>query len=111
MPTDDDHRPVGDRQRRYDLPDNGMVCAMSDDKEDFAEVFEVVAKIRPLLAGRSPAFQGSVIAELASIWLSGYIGENDEHTAKIRAKVLSLHMNMILDLTLAEDIAREATKH
>ncbi len=36
------------------------------------EVQEVIAAIKPLMAGRNPAIQGAILADLVSLWLAGH---------------------------------------
>jgi hypothetical protein len=38
----------------------------------------LVARIRPLLAGRSPEIQGAVLCDLLALWLAGHYRMGDE---------------------------------
>lgn len=55
-------------------------------------IVELVARIRPLLAGRPPPVQGAVLAELLSIWLAGH------HPAQIREPLLQAHLQTVRSL-------------
>ena len=55
-------------------------------------VFELVDKVKPLLAGHDPSIQGAVCGELASIWLAG-------HTPDLRDELLELHLSYRGDRT------------
>jgi len=53
---------------------------------------DLVAQIRPILAGKGPLLQGSVIADLFAIWLSG-------HPRNMQADMLKLQIDHIQRLT------------
>ena len=55
-------------------------------------VFELVDKVKPLLAGHDPSIQGAVCGELASIWLAG-------HTPDLRDELLELHLSYVRAMT------------
>jgi hypothetical protein len=55
------------------------------------EADEIVAAIRPLLAGRPPAVQGLVVVELAATWIAG-------HAEDIRAQILEMELQSIREL-------------
>lgn len=41
--------------------------------EDFArQVTDIVARLKPMMAGHGPAMQGAVIADLVSLWVAGH---------------------------------------
>jgi hypothetical protein len=52
------------------------------------EVHAVVVKIRPLLAGREPAIQGAILADLLGYWLAG-------HAPGDRAAILQGHLEFV----------------
>jgi len=52
---------------------------------------ELVERIRPLLAGRHPALQSAVIADLAAIWLAG-------HDKALRVELFGAHVALIQQL-------------
>lgn len=56
-----------------------------------AEHAEIVERIRPLLAGKHPALQSSVLADLAAIWLAG-------HDKALRLDLLDAHVALIREL-------------
>jgi hypothetical protein len=60
-------------------------------KPDPARVFELVDRIRPLLAGNHPGVQGAVLADLLAIWLAG-------HPAELREDLLALTIAKALEL-------------
>lgn len=41
-------------------------------KEFARETFDIVARIKPMLAGHGPALQGAVLADLVSLWVAGH---------------------------------------
>ena len=63
---------------------------------NFAEVHELVDQIRPILAGRDPAIQSMVLADLLSTWLAGHLVAGDKkQTAKLREKLLAGHVKLV----------------
>lgn len=65
-------------------------------KKDIAEVWEIVQKIRPLLAGRSAQIQGAVLADLVASWVGGHgVVGDDEETAHVRDELLKMHIAMV----------------
>lgn len=68
---------------------------------DFSnEALQLAGQIKPILGGHRPEIQGAVLAELLSIFLAGHFVPGDEaETLKLRAKVLSLHYRLVLELT------------
>lgn len=41
--------------------------------DEFArECFDIVARLKPLIAGHGPAMQGAVLADLISLWVAGH---------------------------------------
>jgi hypothetical protein len=58
---------------------------------DPARVFELVDRIRPILAGNHPAVQGAVLADLLAMWLAG-------HPAELREALLALQIDKALQL-------------
>jgi len=64
------------------------------------EIVELAERIKPILAGREPALQSAVLAELTSLWLAGHFVPGDrEQTADIRARLLAAYCQLVLDLT------------
>jgi hypothetical protein len=63
------------------------------------QVLELVQRIRPLLAGQHPSVQGTALAALTDIWLSGYVVLGDAaETQELRKRLLEQHMKCIWDL-------------
>ena len=44
---------------------------------DMREIDAVVARMKPLLAGRRPELQGAILAECLSIWITGHLFPGD----------------------------------
>lgn len=64
------------------------------------EVTNAVERIKPHLAGRSPAVQGAILADLLAIWLAGHQVEGDsDATRKLRVDILATHLLGIEELT------------
>jgi hypothetical protein len=52
--------------------------------EDFArECFDIVARLKPLMAGHGPAMQGAVLADLISLWVAGHAPDSREGMMKL----------------------------
>jgi hypothetical protein len=65
-----------------------------------SEVVAIIVQIRPLLAGRAPEVQGTVLADLLAIWLAGHhVAGDEDATRKMRAELLSMHCTMVRELT------------
>ena len=66
-----------------------------------AEVFEIVARIRPLLAGKPACVQGAVLADLLAMWVAGHhVAGNPAATDEMRARLLSDHFEGVCKLTV-----------
>jgi hypothetical protein len=78
-------------------------------KKDVEEIIALIGQIKPILAGKSSAIQGAVLAELTAIWVAGHYGEDDKDTAEIRSSLLTMLVKLILKLTALKDAAE--TKH
>ena len=64
------------------------------------EVSLAVEQIKPLLAGRTTAIQGAILADMLAIWLAGHHVDGDEDaTRSLRAELLSLHLTAVRALT------------
>jgi hypothetical protein len=63
-----------------------------------AEVVSLSNKIRPFLAGREPAVQSAVIADLLAIWLAGFRAVDEEGTERLRNGLLYGHVRLVRDL-------------
>jgi hypothetical protein len=60
---------------------------------DAAEAMELVAAIRPLLAGKSEFVQGAALADLLATWLAGHVHLGDpKETRKARKQMLKMHL-------------------
>lgn len=61
---------------------------------------ETLAKaIKPLLAGKSPAIQGAVLADLLALWLAGHVVPGDPAAAEeLRAELLARHVRAVIRL-------------
>lgn len=64
------------------------------------EVTELYDQIAKLLAGRHPALQGAVIADLTATWLAG-------HPEKVLSTLLEDHMRLVWDLVPVNRAAAE----
>lgn len=62
-----------------------------------SEVDDLVARIQPLLAGREPQVQGSVLVVLLSIWLNGHHAGSLEASRRLRREILELHSQSVLE--------------
>ena len=60
-------------------------------KEWFGPVDELEGRIRDLLIGQHPAFQGAVLACLLARWLAG-------HHAEVRDELLAIHLRSVAKL-------------
>jgi hypothetical protein len=61
------------------------------DEPNAGTVLAVVARIRPMLAGRHPGEQGAILADLLAIWLAG-------HPFELREALLDNHVERVRDL-------------
>jgi hypothetical protein len=70
------------------------------------EVVALVDRLKPLLAGRSPAIQGAALADLLAIWLAGHHLEGDaDATRKMREELLTFHIGQVREtITINERI-------
>jgi hypothetical protein len=63
------------------------------DFEQATEVMELVAAIRPLLAGKNELVQSAVLADLLASWLAGHVMLGDpKETRKARKQMLKMHL-------------------
>jgi hypothetical protein len=73
---------------------------MTKREKTSAEVLEAVSaiidQIKPHLSGQHPEIQGAVLADLMATWLAG-------HPPFIRESLLMMHMNMVRELTVANE--------
>lgn len=66
---------------------------------DPEEVMVLVARIRPLLAGRASHVQGGALADLLAIFLAGHIVPgNPAATDDLRERILQMHLEMVREL-------------
>jgi hypothetical protein len=66
---------------------------------DIIDIGNLVERIKPLLAGRPSKIQGAALADLLAIWLAGHVIAGDaEATHELRAKLLEMHVDKVLDL-------------
>jgi hypothetical protein len=64
------------------------------------EIEDLVERIRPLLAGRSPDILGAALADCLAIWLAGhYVAGDNEATRRLRADLLGNHVARVTELT------------
>lgn len=68
-----------------------------------AVAFELVERIRPILANHHPAEQGAALAELLSLWLCG-------HPHEIRGLMLAMHLDKVNKLNEINAEAPNANK-
>jgi hypothetical protein len=86
------------------LPDDWFVSVRSDlqklfNAADLPHIADVVARIKPLLAGRPPGVQGAILADLLAIWLAGHqVAGDAEATRKLRAEMLAMHLTLVRQL-------------
>lgn len=67
--------------------------------EEFARSsFDIVARIKPMLAGHDVALQGAVLADLVSLWLAGHHPAGREGVFELWAA----HTLRLVDLSEAE---------
>jgi hypothetical protein len=82
--------------------------------QEAKEVEELMAAIRPLLAGKSAAVQGAVLADLLSLWLAGHVVADDpKATKRIRENLLELHLEAmwrLVEVNYRELIEPEITR-
>jgi hypothetical protein len=63
------------------------------------DVERLVAKIKPLLAGKPPELQGAALADLLAIWLAGHIAPGDPaRTREMREHLLAMHVDEVREL-------------
>ena len=62
------------------------------------EVDALVDEIRPLLAGKNPALQGAVLADLLAIYICGHRHHDEKKAAKIREHFLLMHIEAVRQL-------------
>ena len=62
-------------------------------RDDATEAMELVAAIRPMLAGRRPEVQSAALADLLAQWLAGHVMLGDpKQTRKKRKQMLKMHL-------------------
>lgn len=67
--------------------------------EDYVIATQVVAQLRPALAGHSPEVQALALAEALAIHLAGHIVEgNLARTRELRARLLKTHVQVVRKL-------------
>jgi hypothetical protein len=72
-------------------------------QESADEAVRLLKQIRPLLAGKGPAIQSAVIADLLATWLLGFeVPGNETATAEVRSSHLSRHIQLVMDLVLSQ---------
>jgi hypothetical protein len=56
---------------------------MTNSEDEATEVLQLTQGIKLLLAGRGPAVQSAVLANLTALWLAGHIAvDNDDPTPR-----------------------------
>lgn len=67
---------------------------------DACEICAILEAIKPLLAGRAAAVQGTVLADLLATWLAGHLVEGDEAASRqLRSDLLASHVDAVWMLT------------
>jgi hypothetical protein len=77
------------------------------------EIDELVERICPILAGKTPQVQSAVLADLLSRWTLGMQVPGDfEATSKCQSEYLAAHMELVMDLVSfqALDMHRQCTE-
>jgi hypothetical protein len=59
---------------------------------------ELVARIRPLLAGHSPEVQRAAIADLAAIWIAGHRVADDDEQRAWHNELIEMHAKHVREL-------------
>jgi hypothetical protein len=76
-----------------------MNTPLKDNGTKATQVFRLVERIRPLLAGNSPDVQGAALAELLAIWLAGHwIPLSSTDTNELRESLLVTHLCLVRNL-------------
>jgi hypothetical protein len=78
------------------------LAALADPRAFTTESDALVEQIRPMLAGRGPAIQGSVLADLVAIWIAGH------QTRELQAAMLEVHRQTVADLIEHYNAKRKA---
>jgi len=66
---------------------------------DMREIENVVARIKPLLAGRRPDVQGVILAECLSIWITGHLLPGQpKATAELWGSIWRMHFAKAAEL-------------
>lgn len=78
---------------------------------DTHAALELAERIKPMLAGQGPEVQGAALAELVSIWITGFNEETLEQTAITRAMITAHWIDTVLKLTVAMDAFQQEIKH
>lgn len=72
---------------------------------------DLVARIRPLLAGVDPGIQGFALADLVAIWLIGHRGDNALKTKLVRIGLIAEHLTAVSSLIdLYEEVVAKEKK-
>lgn len=75
--------------------------------QEVTEVEETVRSIVPMLAGKHPAVQGAILADLTSIWVIGHHGPDEAATVEVRDGILEMHLKYVRQLMVTNDITNE----
>lgn len=62
------------------------------------EIEGLVHALGKALAGRSPAVQGAVLADLTAIWLAGHLTDVADETRALRDRLLTAHIDKVREL-------------
>ena len=69
----------------------------------YREIYELIERIRPILAGHPPEVQGAVLADLNALWLCG-------HPPEVRTDLLAFQIEHIGALCRENDRLRAQAK-
>lgn len=69
------------------------------DADEKRTMEDLVAQIKPLLAGRHPEVVSAVLADLVSIWLAGHVAPDSKAaTESHRRELLTLFFGLVTEL-------------
>jgi hypothetical protein len=91
-----------------------MADDLIDDAKQVGRALEISRQIQPMLAGLRPDLQGAVLADLTSMWVAAHMTPDRNNTQAIRAEVLKMHVEAVLDLIDASEqeiLAKILAKH
>jgi hemerythrin len=72
-------------------------------KHDARRAQELVAAIKPILAGEKPSIQGAALADLLAMWLAGHVAVGDPKASEaIRETMLATHIEAVRGLVRVE---------